>query len=231
MKDITGQRFGSLVAKSYSHSGKNYMHFWIYQCDCGNEHIARMNTIAYEHRKGDVELPSCGCIELRRKTKHGFRRAKDTHPAYRAYRGMMGRCYNPSSPEYKWYGKVGVTVDPVWQNDPEAFVEWSIKNGWAKGLHIDKDILCEARGITPHIYSPSTCQWVTAQVNVAAATNRDNYGKHPNVKLSHKEVEEIERLYFSGEMKGPALAEAFNVNVSSIYRLIKIAKARSGVTT
>lgn len=206
------------------------MHFWTYQCDCGKEHTARSNTVAHQHRKGDPEIPSCGCVELRRKTKHGFRKAQDTHPAYRAYRGMMSRCYDPNDQGYQWYGAQGVTVCPEWNGHPERFVEWSLAHGWAPGLHIDKDILCKSKGIFPHVYSPETCQWVTARLNVGTATNRDNYGKHPNVRLSHEDVAEIEQRYFSKQMNGVELAAHFNVDASSIYRLLRIARARSGVT-
>ncbi len=231
MKNITGQRFGSLVALRFSHSGKNHMNYWVYKCDCGNEHIARTNTIKYELRKGDLEIPSCGCIELKRKTKHGFRTVKNTHPAYRAYRGIMGRCYNPEDHEYKWYGAVGITICNEWKDNPESFVKWSIENGWASGLHIDKDIICKAKGISPHVYSPETCQWVTAKVNVGFATNRDNFGKHPNVKLSHNDVSEIERCFFNEEMNKSELARKYKIAYSSIHRLIKIANARLGVTS
>ena len=196
-KDITGQRFGSLTALRYSHT-KNGMAYWVYHCDCGKEHTARSNMVTHQVKvKNDPELPSCGCVELSRKTKHGFRKAKDTHPAYRTYRGMMDRCYNPSVIGYQWYGAKGVTVCDEWKNSPEAFVKWAISNGWKPGLHIDKDILCQAKGISPHIYSPETCQWVSAQVNVATATNRDNYGKHPNIKLSYDEVAQLLDDYHS----------------------------------
>lgn len=96
--------------------------------------------------------------ELARKTKHGYRKAKDTHPAYRAYRGMMSRCYDTNNSAYKWYGAIGITVCDEWKNNPQAFVEWSINNGYPKDWYIDKDILCKAKGIYPHIYSPETCQ-------------------------------------------------------------------------
>ena len=65
---------------------------------------------------------------------------------------MMSRCYNPNAKDYKWYGAVGVTVADCWKGNPEAFVKWSLENGWAKNLHIDKDIKCKAMGIYPHIY-------------------------------------------------------------------------------
>ena len=135
---------------------------------------------------------------------------------------MMSRCYDTNCPEYKWYGAIGVTVCDEWKGNPEAFVKWSLENGWAKGLHIDKDILSEAKGIHPHIYSPETCQWVDARTNVGFATNRSNYGKHPNVKLSQKQVDEILAAYHSGQANGPELARHYGVNTSTIYRLIKL---------
>lgn len=225
-KDITGQQFGSLIAQEFSHTHERQAH-WKYICKCGNTHVARANTITYQaKKKQDPELPSCGCVELARKTLHGFRKAKDTHPAYKAFRGMLSRCYNPNTPTYQWYGALGVTVCDEWRNSPKAFVEWSIANGWKPGLHIDKDILCKELGISPGIYSPETCQWVTAKVNVGFATNRDNFGSHPNVKLSHEEVAALLEMYFSGEEPNQSeLARIFGLaSSSSVQRLISIAK-------
>ena len=223
IKDITGIKFGSLTAIKVAYV-KNRMAYWEYSCVCGKTHIARANTVTHQATsKNDPELPSCGCIEVARKTKHGFRKANDTHPAYRAYRRMMDSCYNPNSKAYKWYGAIGVTVADCWKDNPEAFVKWSLENGWAKNLHIDKDIKCKAKGIYPHIYSPDTCTWTTAKLNVAEATNRTNYGKHPNVKLSQEEVDEILHLYFSGEITNQSeLARMYGVNPSSIGRLIRL---------
>jgi hypothetical protein len=225
--DLTGQRFGSLVAVAPKYKEAD-MWYWEFKCDCGSTHIARGNTIKHQAKLQKEGIPSCGCVELANKTKHGFRKAKDTHPAYRAYRGMINRCYNPKDANYKWYGAVGVTVCDEWLNKPAAFVQWSIDNGWNHGLHVDKDILCKKLNIIPHVYSPTTCQWVTPQANVAFATNRDNFGKHPNVRLSNDEVCEIERLYFSGEQTNMSeLARQFGLmSSSSIHRIIKIAKSK-----
>jgi hypothetical protein len=228
-KDLTGQTFGSLTAIRPSHKGENNTLYWVFQCACGKEHIARGNIVQHQVKRGVPGSPSCGCVELANKTRHGFRKAKDTHPAYKAYRGLMGRCYNPSVPEYQWYGAVGVTVCPEWKDNPKAFVEWSLSNGWKKGLHIDKDILCKEKGIYLHVYSPETCQWVSAKVNVAFATNRDNYGKHPNVRLSNETVAEIEAKYFSGEETNQsALAREYGLlSPSSIGRIIRLAKGKA----
>ena len=222
--DITGQVFGSLTAMKLDHVS-NRLAYWEYLCKCGNTHIARANTIKYEaNRKNDPELPSCGCVELARKTKHGYRKANDTHPAYKAYRGMVNRCYNPNTPTYKWYGAVGVSICEEWKDKPEAFVNWAISNGWKPGLHIDKDILCKEKGIFPHVYSPETCQWITAKENVSFATNRDNFGSHPNVKLSNEDVAELLGKYFAGGVTQTALAEEYGVTYCSISRLVNIAK-------
>lgn len=224
IKDITGQTFGSLTAIRFVEV-KNRMAYWEYQCTCGKLHVARANTVTHQFtRKNDPELPSCGCVELARKTKHGYRKAKDTHPAYKAFRGMVNRCNNPNVPEYKWYGAVGVTVCDEWIKNPQAFVEWAISNGFQQGLHIDKDILCDKLNIHPHVYSPQTCQWVTAKVNVGYATNRNNFGKHPNVRLSHSQVAEIVHKYFVNGAFVQDLAIEYGVSASGIYPLIRAAK-------
>lgn len=223
-KDITGIKFGSLTTIKLAYV-KNRAAYWEYSCVCGKTHIARANVVTHRATsQNDPELPSCGCIEVARKTKHGFRKANDTHPAYRSYRGMMSRCYNPNDNGYKWYGALGVTVADCWKDNPEAFVKWSLENGWDKNLHIDKDIKCKAKGIYPHVYSPDTCTWTTAKLNVAEATNRTNYGKHPNIKLSQAEVDEILRLYFSGEVTNQSeLARMYGLSQSSsIRRLIQL---------
>lgn len=56
--DITGQRFGKLVAVAFVRSvqqGKQKRQFWLFRCDCGNER---------EMQKGSVTSGaaiSCGC--------------------------------------------------------------------------------------------------------------------------------------------------------------------------
>lgn len=225
-KDLTGQTFGSLTAIKplRIHNGMTH---WLFNCVCGKEFEARGNTVVHQAKLiAGAEYPSCGCKELEHKTKHGYRKAEDTHATYRAYRGMMSRCYSSGDTGYKWYGAMGVTVCAEWRNNPEAFIEWSLSNGWQPRLHIDKDVLCEAKGIHPHIYSPETCQWVSAKVNVGFATNRDNFGKHPNVRLSHAEVSQILAEYAAGGTTKSALARKFGVTPSSVNRLVRISQGK-----
>ena len=224
-KDYSGVQFGSLKAIRISDRlGDGNGTYWEFICICGAQHTARINTVKYVYKqKNDPQLPSCGCIELQRKTKHGYRKSNETHRAYQIYRGIITRCYNPSDRSYQYYGAKGVTICDIWKDNPKAFVEWAISTGCAKGLHLDKDIKSKELGITPSIYSPETCQWISPQKNIAFATNRDNYGKHPNIKLTHKQVAEICRLYQSGECTNKAqLAREFGMySSSSISRLLK----------
>lgn len=220
-KDLTGQTFGSLTALKPIKKVRTSI-YWQFKCKCGNLHEARGNTVSYIAKKGDVDLPSCGCEELKRKTKHGYRTSTNTHPAYKSFRGMMDRCYSPTSPSYEWYGAVGVTICDEWLNNPKAFIEWSLENGWEKYLHIDKDILCKEKGIYPTIYSPNTCKWVTAKENVGFATNRANYGSHPNVRLSQSEVDEILVRYEQEDISQSELGRQYGVTPSSISRLLRL---------
>ena len=135
-KDITGQQFGSLTAICLDHiEGKKNTAYWKYKCICGKEVVLRANSITYfskKYKKTKPQFPSCGCKELEQKTKHGFRKANNTHPLYRCYRRLMSRCYDKNCPEYKWYGAKGVTICDEWKNNPKAFCEWGLSHGWKK---------------------------------------------------------------------------------------------------
>jgi uncharacterized protein YjcR len=52
------------------------------------------------------------------------------------------------------------------------------------------------------------------------ATNIDNFGIHPNVKLSYQDVKEIKDLYSHG-YTGVEIAEMYSVNSSSIYAVLR----------
>ena len=43
--DITGKRFGRLVAIEPHHSDKNHQWHWLFECDCGNSLIANNQSV------------------------------------------------------------------------------------------------------------------------------------------------------------------------------------------
>lgn len=54
-RDLTGQRFGRLVALSIDHKKKGQA-YWLCQCDCGNQHVVRQSHLT------SGRIRSCGCL-------------------------------------------------------------------------------------------------------------------------------------------------------------------------
>lgn len=69
---------------------------------------------------------------------------------------MKNRCYNPNVRFYERYGGRGIEVCNEWKVSYESFRDWSIANGYAQGLSID-------RIDNDGIYEPSNCRWTTAK--------------------------------------------------------------------
>lgn len=56
MKDISGQRFGRLVAEKFLFYDEKFRDHWLFQCDCGNEKEMAAANVKW----GRVR--SCGCL-------------------------------------------------------------------------------------------------------------------------------------------------------------------------
>jgi hypothetical protein len=75
----------------------------------------------------------------------------------RILNGMKTRCNNPKRKDYPAYGGRGIKVCEEWSNSVDAFVEWSLGNGYSDELTID-------RINNDKDYSPENCRWVTKKV-------------------------------------------------------------------
>ena len=100
---------------------------------------------------------------------------QDKH-IYSIWKGMNKRCNNKNCKDYKWYGGKGIKVCEEWHNYLN-FRKWSIENGFAIGLTIDRlDVSKD--------YKPSNCQWITQSEN---AKKRQREGKIQMIKYGGEE--------------------------------------------
>lgn len=124
--DLTGKTFGRLTVINRAKNDNNVV-VWNCKCVCGNMKKVRAGNL----KSGGVK--SCGCLskdvyksELFSKlnSKHGV----SNHPLYKAWSGMIYRCYNNKSSDYKNYGGRGIKVCDDWIDNPKKYIEDIEKN-------------------------------------------------------------------------------------------------------
>lgn len=126
-------------------------------CDCSKIMFKSLTNI----KRGNIT--SCGCrrreVMSKRQKTHGLTKINGIiNPIYSAWMSMKQRCKGQSSMRNKKYYKdKGVTVCQEWLDSFEVFNDWAIKNGWEKGLSLDR---INGDGN----YSPLNCRWGTDEI-------------------------------------------------------------------
>lgn len=115
------------VIKETSEKDKYKHRLYEVKCNiCGKTFIKAPNEFA---------APSAICNECRHGQTEWGREFKGLAASYHS---MLKRCYRPNRRDARYYKDKGIRICNEWLNNPEAFKEWAINNGWEPGLTIDR---------------------------------------------------------------------------------------------
>ena len=162
--DLTGKRFGRLIALRYvglsNHQGHQRKARWECRCDCGNKKI----VVSQNLRKGHTR--SCGCLfieMLKARAKHNARHT----PEYDSWSHAIQRCENKKNTSWPDYGGRGIKICKEWRHDFKAFLKHV---GLKPSKHHSLD-----RINNDSDYEPGNVRWSTQKEQ--NGNKRKKYGK------------------------------------------------------
>ena len=155
IRDITGERFGKLIAVEDLGFDKRSQRLYEFLCDCGCYTVKQ----AKEVTRGKSSSCGCGIVEgvKTANTKHGMTGTS----LYSRYRGMIKRCTVESDPNYGNYGGRGINICSEWLGEGgfDSFARWSLENGYKRELSLDR--IDNDKG-----YGPTNCRWTDRRTQV-----------------------------------------------------------------
>ncbi len=170
---------------------------WLCQCNCEKKTIRYVN--AYSLKSGNSN--GCGC----EKYNNPYRIIDSEKRLHNIWHNMTYRCNSPSCQLYIHYGGRGIKVCSEWNDNFEAFKEWSLSHGYRDNLSIDR---IDVNGD----YEPSNCRWATS-LQQAYNRRNSNYITYKNETKPIKEWSEITgisaELIYSYRSQGYKLDEIF----------------------
>lgn len=200
--DLTGQRFGRLVALRAVRVAVNLRTRlgYLVRCDCGTE----KTVIGYYLTSGDTR--SCGCLPKHSGLRHGNAFHGKRTPTYWSWQAMKARCLNPHSKSFPDYGGRGIRICDRWRDSFENFL--ADLGERPQGTTLD-------RINNSGNYEPGNCRWA-----VKVEQNRNQRPKH---HLTATQVDEACSRLDTSETK---LALELGVSRATITRLRAARRAR-----
>jgi hypothetical protein len=137
------------------------------------------------------------------------------NPIYRLWHQIKKRCYNSADISFKWYGGRGIKMCSEWENSFVSFYSWCLKNGWEKGLSID-------RKDNKKDYSSENCTFVLRSIN-SQRRHQDSPVNHkgnlnPNAKLTLDSIKEL-RNDIKNNVSVAMLIKIYKISRTHIYRI------------
>lgn len=162
MNDLTGQRFGRLVALNRDGTVGNGEACWSCKCDCGRTKRVK----AYSLRTGLIR--SCGCLRSEKTALRHLQHGDADSVEHIAWMAMIGRCENNRNTSFAEYGGRGIFVCNGWRQSYASFLadigrrpttghsldRIQVNGGYTCG-HCDH---CKANN------HPANCRWATRTI-------------------------------------------------------------------
>ena len=133
-----------------SKNSKHGRKYYFCECQCKDRTIKSVREDSLTSQKS----MSCGCYNREKVSEATSKHSLSDSNLYDVWVNMKQRCLNKNNPNYKNYGGRGITVCDEWINDFIKFKEWSIENGYEKGLNLDRKD--NNKG-----YYPENCRFIT----------------------------------------------------------------------
>lgn len=143
--DLSGHRFGRLVAIEISGKNNSGGKTWRCICDCGEISLVNSDNL----RRGVTK--SCGCLKQERQRDANIKHGMYGSGAHQSWMSMRQRCLNSKNRAYKNYGGRGILICKEW----DSFAVFHKDMG-------DRPVGFEIDRINPNgNYEPMNCRWST----------------------------------------------------------------------